>query len=180
MTESVIARHIDGGVRYEIDTDKTRLDIAAVHHFFSSCSHWARGIPLDVLMRAIGNSLCFGLYRNGEQIGFARVVTDEATYAYLSDVFVVAEHRNAGLGQFLVETVLAHQPLQGLRLWQLVTRDAASLYRRCGFTDLAPCRTYLHRFDPDAYAAAAPQKAAADCPVAMLPAGIAGGTSWRR
>lgn len=160
MTKSVIARRAAGGSIYEIDTDKDRLDIELIHDFLSRCSHWARGRPRPLLERAIANSLCFGLYRDCEQIGFARVVSDEATYAYLSDVFVVAERRNAGLGQFLVETVLAHEPLQGMRLWQLATRDAASLYRRCGFTDLAAGLTYLHRFDPDAYAAAAAQEAA--------------------
>jgi GNAT superfamily N-acetyltransferase len=159
MTQSVIARRNTGGVSYEIDIAKDRLDIGLIHDFLSRCSHWARGIPRNALEKAIGNSLCFGLFADGEQIGFARVVSDEATYAYVSDVFVVSEHRNAGLGQFLMEAVLAFQPLQGLRLWQLVTRDAASLYRRCGFTDLAPCRTYLHRFDPDVYTV---EKAAAD------------------
>jgi GNAT superfamily N-acetyltransferase len=162
MTQSVIACRNAGGVSYEIDTAKDRLDIALIHDFLSRCSHWARGIPRDVLTKAIANSLCFGLYRDGTQIGFARVISDETTYAYVSDVFVVAEHRNEGLGQFLMETVLAHEPLQGLRLWQLVTRDAASLYRRCGFTDLAPCRTYLHRFDPDVYTGATAEMAAAD------------------
>jgi GNAT superfamily N-acetyltransferase len=162
MTQSVIARRNIGGGIYEIDTAKDRLDIGRIHHFLSHCSHWARSIPREVVEKAIAHSLCFGLYRGGAQIGFARVVSDEATYAYVSDVFVVAEHRNAGLGQFLMETVLAYEPLQGLRLWQLVTRDAASLYRRCGFTDLAPCRTYLHRFDPDAYPAAVATEAAAD------------------
>jgi GNAT superfamily N-acetyltransferase len=160
MADRVIARRATGGVFYEIDTDKDRLDIGLIHDFLARCSHWARGIPLDVVRRSIDHSLCFGLYRDVEQVGFARVVTDRATFAYLADVFVVAGHRNAGLGQFLVETVLAHEPLQGLRLWQLVTRDAASLYRRCGFTDLVAGRTYLHRFDPDAYAIAAAQEAA--------------------
>jgi GNAT superfamily N-acetyltransferase len=162
MTQSVIARRNAGGVAYEIDTARERLDTGLIHDFLSRCSHWARDIPRETLDKAIAHSLCFGLYADGKQIGFARVVSDEATYAYLSDVFVVAEHRNSGLGQFLVEAVLAHEPLQGLRLWQLVTRDAATLYRRCGFTDLAPCRTYLHRFDPDVYAGAAAEKAAAD------------------
>jgi GNAT superfamily N-acetyltransferase len=157
MAQSVIARHIVGGITYEIDTAKDRLDIGLIHDFLSRCSHWARGIPRDVLEQAIANSLCFGLYRDGEQIGFARVITDEATFAYVSDVFVVAEYRSAGLGQFLIESILAHKP--GLRLWLLVTRDAASLYRRCGFDDLAPDRTYLHRFDPEVYTA---RKAAAD------------------
>lgn len=151
MIESVIARRTIGGIPYEIDTDKCRLDIGLLHDFLSNCSHWARGIPRDVLERAIANSLCYGLYCDGRQIGFARIITDEATFAYVLDVFVVAEHRNAGLGQFLIEAILAHKP--GLRLWLLVTRDAASLYRRCGFDDLAVNRTYLHRFDPDVYAA---------------------------
>jgi N-acetylglutamate synthase-like GNAT family acetyltransferase len=130
----------------------------------SECSHWARGIPRAVLDRAIANSLCFGLYRDGAQIGFARVVSDEATFAYLADVFVVAGACNAGLGQFLVESVLAHAPLQRLRRWHLVTRDAASLYRRCGFADLQQPRfTYLDRHDPDVYAGGAgTEKAAAD------------------
>src|SRR5277367_1913249 len=136
MTQSVIARRIAGGSTYEIDTDKDRLDIGLIHDFLGRCSHWARGIPRDVLERAIANSLCFGLYCDGQQIGFARVVTDEATFAYLADVFVTAGERNAGLGQFLVETILAHEPLQGLRRWLLVTSKAAPLYRRCGFTDL--------------------------------------------
>jgi GNAT superfamily N-acetyltransferase len=162
MAQSVIAHRIAGGVTYEIDTAKDRLDIGLIHDFLGRCSHWARGIPRDVLERAIGNSLCFGLYRDGEQIGFARVVTDEATFAYLSDVFVTADHRNDGLGRFLVEGVLAHEPLQGLRRWHLVTRDAASLYRRCGFADLQPPPlTYLDRFDPDVYVRTEP-KAAAD------------------
>ena len=155
MTESVIARRTVGGRQFEIDTDKTRLDIGLVHHFLANCSHWARGIPRDLLERAIANSPCFGLYQDASQIGFARVITDEATFAYLSDVFIVDGHRNAGLGQFLVEAVLNHEPLQGLRLWLLVTRDAASLYRRCGFRNLAADRTYLHRFDPQAYRGAA-------------------------
>ncbi len=161
MTQSVIARRVAGGSSYEIDTDKDRLDIGLIHDFLGRCSHWARGIPRDVLERAIAHSLCFGLYCDGKQIGFARIVTDEATFAYVSDVFVIGEHRNAGLGQFLVETILAHKP--GLRLWLLVTRDAASLYRRCGFSDLAADRTYLHRFDPDVYGNhAQAQEAAAD------------------
>jgi GNAT superfamily N-acetyltransferase len=161
MTESVIARRTAGGASYEIDHAKDRLDIGLVHRFLSECSHWARGIPRELLERAIANSLCFGLYRDGAQIGFARVITDEATFAYAADVFVVAEERNAGLGQFLVEAILAHKPLQGLRRWHLVTRDAASLYRRCGFADLQQSRfIYLDRYDPDAYAKAAAAGAA--------------------
>jgi GNAT superfamily N-acetyltransferase len=162
MTQSVIARRNAGGASYEIDIAKDRLDIGLIHDFLSRCSLWARGIPRDVLDKAIANSLCFGLYRDGEQVGFARIVTDEATFAYLADVFVVAEHRNAGLGQFLVEVILAYEPLQGLRRWLLVTSKAASLYRRCGFTHLAANCSYLERFAPDAYAAETSEMAAAN------------------
>jgi GNAT superfamily N-acetyltransferase len=94
----------------------------------------------------------FGLYRGGTQVGFARIVTDQATFAYLADVFVVAEERNAGLGRWLIETILAHAPLQGLRRWLLVTKDAKSLYLRCGFAEICPNLSYLERFDPAVYA----------------------------
>jgi GNAT superfamily N-acetyltransferase len=155
MTQSVTARRTIGGHLIEIDTAKDRLDVALIHNFLSRCSHWACGIPLDVVTRSIEHSHCFGVYRDGGQIGFARVVTDEATFAYLSDVFVVAEARNGGLGQFLIETILDHPPLQGLRRWHLVTRDAASLYRRCGFKDTGhPHFTYLDRINPNPYATA--------------------------
>jgi GNAT superfamily N-acetyltransferase len=160
MTQSVVARRTIGGQSFEIDTAKDRLDIALIYDFLSRCSHWARGIPRETVERAIARSLCFGLYRDGVQIGFARVVTDEATFAYLADVFVVAEERGAGLGQFLIDAILAHEPLQGLRRWLLVTSKAASLYRRCGFTDLVASCSYLERFDPDVYAGAV--EAAAD------------------
>ena len=158
-TQRVMARRAAGGSIFEININKDRLDIGLIHHFLSQRSHWARGIPREVVQRSIANSLCFGLYRDGEQIGFARVVTDEATFAYLTDVFVVDEMRNAGLGRWLVETILAHPPLQGLRRWLLMTSKAGSLYRRCGFTDVATNCVPLERLDPDVYATV---KAAAD------------------
>ncbi|MGA8761221.1 MAG: GNAT family N-acetyltransferase [Stellaceae bacterium] len=148
MIDSVVARREIGGRIYEIDHDKGRLDFALIHHFLAECSHWARGIPCDVLRRAIAHSLAFGVYRDDAQIGFARVVTDEATFAYLADVFVIAGERNAGLGQWLVETILSDPRLQHLRRWLLVTRDAKSLYQRCGFGDLKAGLSYLERFDP--------------------------------
>ncbi len=151
MSETVIASRFAGGSRIEIDTDKSRLDIGTIHRFLSQSSHWARGISLGLLCRAIDNSLAFGLYRDGAQIGFARIITDTATFAYLADVFVVAEERNSGLGQWLVEAILAHPPLHGLRRWLLVTRDAQNLYRRCGFADLSADLAYLERVDRDAY-----------------------------
>lgn len=163
MTQSVIARRNAGGVTYEIDTAKDRLDVGLIHDFLSRCSHWARGIPRATVERSIANSRCFGLYHDGVQIGFARIISDEATFACLSDVFVLAGHRGAGLGQFLVEAILAHEPLQGLRRWHLATRDAASLYRRCGFADpLGPPMIYLDRINPDPYAAMSGKEAAAD------------------
>lgn len=150
MNTSVVARRDAGELRYEIDIDKDRLDFTLIHNFLGKCSHWARGVSLDVLRCAIEHSLVFGLYCGRTQIGFARVVTDEATVAYLTDVFVVAEERNNGLGQWLVETILADPRLQRLRRWLLVTRDAENLYRRCGFAELQPGMTYLERFNPGA------------------------------
>ncbi|HEY1798489.1 MAG TPA: GNAT family N-acetyltransferase [Stellaceae bacterium] len=150
MSESVLACRDHGGHFYEIDSDSDRLDLDVIHGFLANCSHWARGIPRETLCRAIAHSRPYGLYRDGAQIGFARVVTDEATFAYLADVFVLAEARNMGLGQWLVRTLLADPRLAGLRRWLLMTRDAASLYRRCGFADLAPA-TYLEIWDPECY-----------------------------
>jgi GNAT superfamily N-acetyltransferase len=147
MTETIVASRVIRDRLYQIDTDPSRLDLALIHHFLAECSHWARDIPLATLRRAIAHSLSFGLYRDGVQVGFARIVTDQATFAYLADVFVVAEERNAGLGQWLIEAILAYPPLQGLRRWLLVTKNAKSLYLRCGFAELSPDLSYLERFD---------------------------------
>ena len=151
MTESLAASRMIGGRHYQIDTDPSRLDVALIHHFLAKCSHWARGIPLHTLRRAIAHSLVFGLYRDGAQIGFARVVTDQATFAYLADVLVVEEERNAGLGQWLIETILVYPPLQGLRRWLLVTKNAKNLYLHCGFAELCEDFSYMERFDPAVY-----------------------------
>lgn len=117
---------------YSITTDPGRLDVDAIHGFLSR-SFWAEGIPRDVVAKAIANSLCFGLFDGRSQVGFARVVTDRATFAYLCDVYVLESHRGRGLGKWLIETVMAHRDLQGLRRFQLVTRDAHGLYARHGF-----------------------------------------------
>jgi GNAT superfamily N-acetyltransferase len=122
---------------YEISTDPGRIDRDLVHRFLSRESYWARGIPRDVVDRCIDNSLCFGVYRGSEQVGFARVVTDRAAIAYLGDVFIVAGHRRRGLGKRLVEVVMRHPDLQGLRRFMLGTEDAHSLYDRFGFRPLA-------------------------------------------
>jgi GNAT superfamily N-acetyltransferase len=134
----------------EIDTDKARLDLSLIHDFLVR-SHWAPGIPFDVMKRAIDNSLAFGLYRDGCQIGFARVVTDHATFAYLADVFVVEAERGRGLGRYLVETILAYPELQGLRRWLLGTRNAHGLYKRCGFAAPPAPFAFLERLDGRVY-----------------------------
>jgi len=146
------------GADYTIDTDKARLDRALIHRFLAR-SHWARGIPRPVVMRAIEHSLAFGLYRGAVQIGFARVVTDHATFAYLADVFVLAPERGKGLGRWLVATVLAHPELRGLRRWLLGTRDAHELYRHCGFREPPPPFAFLERLDAAVYARPSRQRA---------------------
>ncbi len=134
----------------EIDTDKARLDLALIHDVLVR-SHWAKGIPFAVMKKAINNALAFGLYRGSRQIGFARVVTDHATFAYLADVFVVEAERGKGLGKFLVETILSHPELQGLRRWLLGTRDAQGLYQRCGFSAPPHGFAFLERLDWQVY-----------------------------
>jgi GNAT superfamily N-acetyltransferase len=117
---------------YRVSTDPRRLDVDVIHGFLTR-SYWAEGIPRSLVERSMQNSLCFGVYDDDRQVGFARVVTDRATYAYVADVFVLEEYRGRGLSKWLLECVLAHPDLQGLRRWQLSTRDAHSLYARFGF-----------------------------------------------
>jgi len=144
---------------YLISTDPTKLDLDLIHKFLSEHSYWARGIPRDVVARAIANSLCFGVYASGSanpdpdwrQVGFARVTTDRATFAYLGDVFILTEHRGHGLSKRLMEAILAHPDLQGLRRWMLATADAHELYRRFGFAALSQPDRFMQRHDPDVY-----------------------------
>jgi GNAT superfamily N-acetyltransferase len=135
----------------EIDTDKARLDFAFVHGFLRR-SRWAKGIPAEVLRRALANSTCFGVYKAGRQIGFARVVTDFATFAYLADVFIVEAERGHGYADRLVEAILAHPELQGLRRWLLGTRDAHGLYQKHGFAEPPPPFAFLELLDDEVYA----------------------------
>ena len=122
------------GSDVEIGTDASRLDLDMIHAFLTG-SYWAAGIPREVLERAVRHSLCFGAYLAGRQVGFARVISDRATYAYVSDVFVVPSERGRGVGGRLMAAIMAHPDLQGLRRWTLFTRDAHALYRRFGFGD---------------------------------------------
>ncbi len=136
-----------------VDTDPNRLDLAVVHGFLAG-SYWAQGVPLEIVERSIRNSLCFGLYDpagGDRQVGFARVITDRATFAYLADVFVVESHRRRGLGRLLMDAVVAHPELQGLRRWMLATRDAHALYAQYGFTPLPAPETFMQLHDPEVY-----------------------------
>lgn len=135
---------------YSISTDPSRLDRPAIREFLAA-SYWSPEIPQDVVDRAIEGSLSFGLYEGKKQIGFARAVTDRATFAYVADVYVLEEYRGRGLARWLMETVLAHPDLQGLRRWMLITRDAHALYRRVGFADAARPDRIMEIARPDIY-----------------------------
>jgi GNAT superfamily N-acetyltransferase len=138
----------------EISTDQDRLDLAAVHRFLTQESHWARGIDRATVERSVRNSLCFGAYRGNVQIGFARVVTDRATFAFVCDVFVVAEARGRGVARLLCGAIMRHPDLQGLRRMALTSRDARGLYERIGFTDLAAPERWMERHNPTVYGVA--------------------------
>jgi GNAT superfamily N-acetyltransferase len=129
---------------YTISTDRARLDVPAIHEFLSTESYWAQGRAFETVRRAVENSLPFGLYKGARQIGFARVVTDYATFAWLADVYVLEEFRGEGLGRWLVEVILSHPELQNLRRWILGTRDAHELYRRFGFKEIEQPEFYMH------------------------------------
>jgi len=141
---------------YTLSTDRSRLDIDVLHRFLAHEFWDTEGIPRDVLMRSIEHSLCFGMYEGDRQIGFARVVTDRATFAFISDDFVVETHRGRGLGKWLMQCILSHSDLQGLRRIVLVTHDQR-LYLKAGFTPLKRPETYMEIWDPDLYGAA-PQR----------------------
>ena len=129
---------------FEISDDAGRLDVGAVHAFLTR-SYWARGIDLERVRRSIAGSLCFGLFHGERQVGFARVVSDRATFAWLGDVYVLEPYRGRGLGRWLVEVVTGHPELVGLRRWQLVTQDAHALYRPFGFGALASPEMHMER-----------------------------------
>jgi GNAT superfamily N-acetyltransferase len=132
-----------------ISTDKNRLDLQLIHRFLSNDSYWAKGRKLDVVVRSVEHSLSFGLYKNDQQIGFARVVTDYATFAWVADVFILNEHRGQGLARWLMEKITSHPDLQGFRRWVLATKDAHELYRQFGFIELKRPERWMERPDPN-------------------------------
>jgi GNAT superfamily N-acetyltransferase len=136
---------------YKISSKNEDMNLSVVHGYISQ-SYWAKGIPLETMAKAIENSLCFGIFLNsGEQVGFSRMVTDKATFAYLADVFILEEHRGKDLGKWLMKTILDHPQLQGLRRMTLATRDAHRLYEQFGFKALANPQTFMELWVPDVY-----------------------------
>ncbi|HJX85200.1 MAG TPA: GNAT family N-acetyltransferase [Candidatus Angelobacter sp.] len=127
---------------FEISTDPARIDLAVVHGFLTNC-YWAKGISLELVRRSLEHSICFSIFHGNAQIGFARVITDRATFAYLADVFVLEPHRGKGLSKWLMECIQSHPDLQGLRRWMLATRDAHGLYRQFGFHELASPERFM-------------------------------------
>jgi ribosomal protein S18 acetylase RimI-like enzyme len=135
---------------YRISTDPAQLDLDAIHGYLVR-AYWCQGIPRQTLERAVAHSLCFAVLQGKLQVGFARVVTDSATYAYLCDVYVLEEHRGKGLGKWLIECVMGHRALQGLRRFSLATRDAHGLYRQFGFRALSMPDSAMEILRPDIY-----------------------------
>jgi len=143
----------------EYTTEPARIDFDRVHHWIARKSYWAGQMPRQVFDRAIRGSLCFAAIKGGATLAFCRVITDQATFAYVSDVFVDPEHRGQGVGKGLMRTVMAHPHLQDLRRWLLVTADAHGLYAQQGFEALAAPERFMERCDPDVYARLAARQA---------------------
>jgi len=132
---------------FQISTDQSRINFEVIYNYLHFESYWAKGIPKDRLQTAINNSLCFGIYRQNIQAGFARLVTDKATFAYICDLFILPEFRDLGLSKWLMQTIVNHTELQGLKRWSLATADAHGLYSQFGFTQITRPKggwKYLH------------------------------------
>jgi GNAT superfamily N-acetyltransferase len=152
MIASQIHEHRDGDIL--VSTDPARLDLDTVHGFLTR-SYWATGIPREIVERSIRHSICFGAFDGGRQVGFARVISDLATFAYVSDVFVLDGHRGRGIGNRIMAAITSHPELQDLRLWTLFTRDAHGLYRQHGFRDALHPDRLMERRRPQPYGAGA-------------------------
>lgn len=146
MSDSIISKNA-----FSISTDKSKLDIDSIHEFLSTKAYWCLNIPKSTVQKAIDNSLCFGVYENDKQVGFARVITDFSTIAYLGDVYVLEEYRGKGLSKWLIETIMSHPNLQGLRRWILLTGDAHELYRQFGWTDIADPTKWMELHNKNVY-----------------------------
>jgi GNAT superfamily N-acetyltransferase len=146
MTEADVHEWHQG--EFTISTDRSRLNIETIHRFLSNDSYWAQGRAVETVQRSVDNSFPFGLYHDNKQIGFARVVTDYATFAWVADVFVLPDYRGQGLSKWLMDVILAHPELQGFRRWVLATKDAHTLYQRFGFIPLHKPERWMERPDP--------------------------------
>jgi GNAT superfamily N-acetyltransferase len=135
---------------YEISTDPARIDAVMVHEFLTN-SYWAKGIPLETVQLSIENSIPFGVYHGQQLVGFARIISDRATFAYLADVFVLPSHRGRGLSRWLMECIVSHPDLQGLRRWMLATQDAHGLYAKFGFKPIRNSERWMERHDSEIY-----------------------------
>ena len=142
-------------VELSVSTDFARLDLPLIHSFLAD-SYWAKGIPRETVERSIRGSLPFGAYQGARQVGFARVISDRATFAYLADVFVVPGSRGQGVSRALIDAIVAHPELQGLRRFLLATRDAHGLYAKYGFTALGAPDRFMERLDPQVYSRPGP------------------------
>lgn len=138
---------------YFISTNQKKLDMDVIYQYLSQESYWAKGIPRSVVEKSIANSLCFGVYCGSTQVGFARLITDKATFAYLGDVFVLPEHRGKGLSKWLMQTIHSHPELQNLRRWWLGTKDAHGLYEQFGWTRITDdvAKRFMQKHNPDVY-----------------------------
>ena len=137
--------------KYCISTNKEKLDIDSVHEFLSTKAYWCLTIPKDKVQISIQNSLCFGVYQDEKQIGFARVISDFSTIAYLGDLYILEEYRGKGLSKWLMETIMSHPNLQGLRRWILLTGDAHELYRQFGWTNIADASKWMELHNKNVY-----------------------------
>jgi N-acetylglutamate synthase-like GNAT family acetyltransferase len=156
MKPEMIAEHTRG--EFVISTDPAKLNLDAIHNFLTNQSYWVKGISREIVARSIDHALCFGIYDEaGEQVGFARVISDFATMAYVGDVFVLDTHRGRGLGKWLMQCITQHPALQGLRRWILTTRDAHGLYSQVGFTPVKCPERYMERHDPSVYESKVPR-----------------------
>jgi GNAT superfamily N-acetyltransferase len=135
---------------FEISTDPARVDVRMVHEFLTN-SYWAKGIPIATVRLSIENSICFAVYHGRQQVGFARIISDLATFAYLADVFIVPDYRSRGLSRWLMECIVSHPDLQGLRRWMLATQDAHGLYAKFGFTAIRNPERWMERHESEIY-----------------------------
>jgi len=136
---------------YIISTDKEKLDLVAIHEFLSCYSGWSENIPFDTVKNSIENSLNFGLFHKNKQIGFARVISDYSTIAYLGDIYVLDEYRGQKLSKKLMDAVISHPDLQGLRRWILLTSTADWLYEKYGFVRVPKPEIYMELYNPNVY-----------------------------